>query len=423
MAHDCTPPPPGTIEWEEVLPVDETALADLFVANETFSELERALDVFCPFEAIGMVRQEVRHGYFLSYIFDPQRPHGFGSDCLRGLMAAASRAKGQLAADLSLLDVHMMDFDGATVRREWRNIDILIDVPDQNLVVAIELKIDANEHSGQLGRYRQVVEQEWPQRRHLFLFLTKRGDEPSPDDGESWASVDLDLLASELALVAKKGSGDPAAKSMLECYLAMLRRHHLNDDHMETLAANLWAKHREALEFLSDRRPNAVGDLFRRLIDGRERLAEQITAQCGEEVVTDYWRPGAIRFAVPAWDAVPGFRTAEGFTPSNRLILLELVKSGADYFRCYFMLGKGNQEAREALFKCLRDAGADVGRKEHPTKEWNRLASIRIALEEIDDIPDLDALHGRVFAKAREFAAKHVPIYTEALKGLLPDGA
>ena len=103
--------------------MDENALADLFVANETFSELERALDVFCPFEAVGMVRQEIRHGHFLSYIFDPQRPHGFGSDCLRGLMAAASKAKSQLAADLSLFDVHMMDFDGATVRREWRNID------------------------------------------------------------------------------------------------------------------------------------------------------------------------------------------------------------------------------------------------------------------------------------------------------------
>jgi hypothetical protein len=395
--------------------VHESTLAELFIANDQFAELEQALDVFCPFEAIGMVNQEIRHGHFLSYIFDPNRPHGFGTDCLRALMAAASRTEEEISTKLSPLDVHLMDFEGATVRREWRKIDILIEVPNQNLIVAIELKIDAGEHGGQLKRYRDQIAAEWPDRTHILLFLTKRGDDPSLEDGQGWLPVDLQALAQELSLVAKRHVGDPAANAMLNAYLAMLGRHHLDDERIETLASNLWTKHREALEFLCDRRPNAVGELFRRLVDGRDELANAIWAQCDEEVIVDYWRRSAIFFAVPAWDKIGGFKSADGFTPSNRLILLEIAKAGSDYLRCYFLLGRGDNTMRHRLFSQLRDAGADVGKKQEPTKEWNRLASMRISLHNLEEDGDLDAATGRVFSQIREFAAKHVPIYTKAL--------
>ena len=398
----------------------ENQLAALFVANDDFEELERTLNVFCPFEAVGMVRQEIRHGHFLRYVFDPQRPHGFGGGCIKALMAAVANSQGSETTDLALLDIHLADFDNAIVpQSEWRNIDILIDVPDENLIVAIELKIDASEHSGQLGRYKKIVEAEWPQKRHMFLLLTKREDEPSEEDGAGWQSIPLDSLAKELRTVLSKHIGNDEARTMLGAYLAMLGRHHLNDERLETLAAKLWSKHREALEFLVDRRPNAIGDLFKRLVDGQTQLAEAITAQCGERVIIDHTRPAAIRFAVPAWDEISGFKSAEGFTLSNRLILIELVKSGPDYCRCYFQLGKGEKAMREKLFYCLRDAGADVGKKQQPTKEWNRLASLMIPLKDIEDNPDMDAINARVTTQVREFAAKHVPIYTKALMSLV----
>lgn len=395
--------------------MDQDTLADLFVANDDFSELEQALDVFCPFEAVGMVSQEIRHGRFLSYIFDPNRPHGFGVECLRGLMAAASRSSHQISSNISLLEAHLMNFDGATVHREWRSIDILIEVPGQDLIVAVELKIDASEHSGQLKRYRESVQSEWPEKRHIFLFLTKCGDMPSDDNGDGWVTVELDALAGELGRVANHTGGDADARKMLDSYLAMLRRHHLDNERLEGLAASLWLKHRSALEYLADRRPNAVGDLFQRLVDSSDELAQSIHAQCGEEVIVDYARRAAIYLAIPAWDAVPGFRKAEGFTTSNRLILFEIAKAGSDYFRCYFILGKGDQAARENLFEQLRQGGCDVGKKSKPTKEWNRLASARISLKGIEDAPDLGAWQGKVSTQIREFASKHIPSYTEAL--------
>jgi PD-(D/E)XK nuclease superfamily len=338
--------------------MDEAELANLFVANDEFDELELALDVFCPFEAIGMVRQEIRHGHFLSFILDPQRPHGFGNSCIRALMAAAVKSDNGVLLDLNPLDVHLMDFDNALVRREWRRIDILLEVPDSKLIVAVELKIDALEHSGQLRRYKQIIESEWPSHRHLFLFLTKRGDDPSKDDGEGWLSVHLETLASELRIIAENGSGVGEAKAMLSAYLSMLGRHHLNDERLEELASKLWAKHREALEYLSDRRPDARGEVFQILSDRKTEIAQHLTNAFAIQVCEDHSTPGCIRFAVKSWDKIPGYLCASGSGPSKRLIRIEITTAKKpDKIRCSFMLENGSPHMREKLFlqlKCER---------------------------------------------------------------------
>jgi hypothetical protein len=66
-------------------------LESLFVDSADFEALSAAFDVFCPFEAIGMVDQEIRHASYLNYIFDPAKPHGFGSLCVEAFLRIATR--------------------------------------------------------------------------------------------------------------------------------------------------------------------------------------------------------------------------------------------------------------------------------------------------------------------------------------------
>jgi hypothetical protein len=58
----------------------------------------------------------------------------------------------------------------------------------------------------------------------------------------------------------------------------MLGRRHLTDERLEKLAADLWAKHREALEFLADRRPDALSDAMSLLIARKDAIAEKLSA-------------------------------------------------------------------------------------------------------------------------------------------------
>ncbi|PVB61272.1 hypothetical protein DCO57_13640 [Labrenzia sp. 011] len=52
-------------------------------SNNDFENFEQRISHFCPFEAIGMVRQEIRHSNFLSFILDPNNSHPFGDRLLK----------------------------------------------------------------------------------------------------------------------------------------------------------------------------------------------------------------------------------------------------------------------------------------------------------------------------------------------------
>ncbi|MEO1168918.1 MAG: PD-(D/E)XK nuclease family protein [Pseudomonadota bacterium] len=399
------------------MPLDEAKLEALFVANDEFGELENALEVFCPFEAVGMVHQEIRHGHFLSYIFDPQRPHGFGSDCLRALMSAVAKSAESTKAGLKQLDVHLMDFDGAIVRREWRNIDILIEIPDQKLVIAIELKIDATEHSGQLERYKDLVQREWPSHRNLLLFLTKRGDDPS--DNDAWISVPLEFLASELALLVGRRPGSDASRTMLDAYLAMLGRHHLTDERLDELAKSLWAKHREALEFLSDRRPDEMTDLFQLVFENRKSIAKRFSEVSGFRVVPDHSTSAFVRFAVEDWDEIPGMLSGEGWTDSKRLLLIELSRRDKAV-TIRFQMGPGDSETRQRIFGALENDGRDLGGNWALSPKWRQLANKQLIKLKDDGSADIDQAYDNLVSQAEAFLSRHLSEYDESFRALQP---
>jgi PD-(D/E)XK nuclease superfamily protein len=295
--------------------VSEQSFEALFVGNEQFSELEDSLEIFCPFDAIGMVRQEIRHGRFLRYILDPQRPHAFGAECLRALMATAAHAiRDDGSASIRPLDVHLMELDSAWVpQSEHKSIDILIEVDRAKLVVAIELKIEAGEHSGQLARYKKIVETDWPRSdgwRHVFLFLTKWGDHPSGEHGEGWVAMHLEELSDALDGVVRKGAGAPDSRNLLQAYVSMLRREHLSDKRLEELSRKLWAQHQEALEFLSDRRPDLLGTLINELSERRETIAATWSERTGLSLSPDHSTASTLRFGIEDWDGVSGMQSA-----------------------------------------------------------------------------------------------------------------
>ena len=65
---------------------DVKALEALVVDNPDLERLEALLDQFNIFEAIGAVRQEVRHSDFLAFLLNPQQNHGLGDTFLKRLL-------------------------------------------------------------------------------------------------------------------------------------------------------------------------------------------------------------------------------------------------------------------------------------------------------------------------------------------------
>lgn len=402
--------------------ITEQSLELLFLNNDDFEHLSAALDVFCPFDAVGMDRQEIRHGFFLRYILDPARPHGFGAECLRAFMWAAAEAlQDDPAGSLRALDVHLMNLDDAIVTRKYKSIDLLIEIPSDKVLVAIELKIDASEHSGQLGRYRRIVQKEYAAEdgwRQLFLFLTKRGEMPSEVDGEGWRALSLESVADALDRVTGRGAGQPDARMMLAAYVSMLRRRHLSDQRMEELARKLWREHGEALEFLTSRRPDVLSEVYQSIADQRAAIAKRLSSLLGTIVEPDHSTKTEIRFAFPEWDAVPGMLEGTGWKPSKRLVLLILrrdLKSGAA--RLLFYLGPGPQDVRQAFFDALKAAKASIEGNWGIEKSWRQLTAKDIPAP--SDEETMESYRQMLEGELERFAQANFQKYDDAMRNML----
>lgn len=380
---------------------------DRLITDPDFRDLETAFSSFCPFEAMGMVRAEIRHSNFLAYILNPYRPHGFGKAILEAFLGGVLPDAPEVASEL-------MD---AEIRREWRNIDLLILLPKAKRTIAIELKIDARQGANQLGRYRHIVEAYWPQSagwKHDFVFLTKNAEAPNDD---AWASYRLHDLVKQLDRVAASPSLENAqGRNTLCAYIRMLRRHHLGDEAMEQMAQRLWAKHGEALEFLAARRPDPLRAVFESF---RESLDEFIAdcAAAGVTLIADDHSNGILRFAVASWDNLPGFRTSD-WTSTKRLILLEFkIENTKITGNLYIGPGPDRDPYIQALLQ----------KEQRRTRGGALIKWFNLAREELvtlDDVSEMDhdeAL-GQCSARMRDFTKHTVDRFSTKLRTLSLQG-
>jgi hypothetical protein len=139
--------------------------------------------IFLFREAAGLYRQEIRHSNVLAFLLRPQEKHGLGDAFLKKIIQKALENSSG-ASPVSALTVALSDFSDALVRREWRNIDLVVESPSNKLIVAIENKIESSEGGGQLSKYESSVCSEFPNSARLYCYLTEDGD---PASNELWS--------------------------------------------------------------------------------------------------------------------------------------------------------------------------------------------------------------------------------------------
>ena len=241
------------------------ALEAFVVDNEDLERLETLIAEFNIFEAIGAVRQELRHSELLAFLLDPNENHGLGDSFLRRLLQRAVASEPSRAS-FSPVDLDVCELDDVEVRREWESIDILIVDPRNKIAVIIENKIDAGEHSGQLRRYWSTTERSFQGYRLLGVYLTPDGEDPSD---ERYIAADYALIADLVKrfLEARSSTMGPDVKTVLRHYEQMLRRHIVSDSEIAELCRKLYRKHRHALELIYMHRPDPRQGAVRELVD------------------------------------------------------------------------------------------------------------------------------------------------------------
>jgi hypothetical protein len=405
---------------EERSEMDMSSLASLIISNSDFTKLSNKFDDYCPFEALSVARLEIRHSNFLSDIIDPNRPHGFGDRCLRAFLEALLEPTEE--HDLRLL-LHLADLSEVEIRREWKNIDLLIRIPAPPTVIAIEMKVEAKESEHQLEDYERKVAEAFSGYKKLMFFVTPTGTEPSSKNSSTWKSLSFDGLIQKLEKAYQSELGSETARMMLNSYIEMLRRRYVVDDDKEQLAIRIWKKHRGALEYLMERRPNPMRDLCERISgpDVLKIINDEISnrTKCKKLIALDSNTTTAVRFYVPDWDEIPEMKTSN-WTSSKRILLCE-VELYNNFVGIRWVIGKGDAQSRERIFESIRTSVQEIGSRQYLSPDWKRINSESIIprSKKEDDL-DLEKIYPLVIKKISEYFVRHIDEYDMAMSALKP---
>ncbi len=153
---------------------NEKGLLEKFILNNPELErLEGMLSDFNMFETLNLIHAEIRHSNVLSWLLNPTQNHGLGSYFLNLFLKHFISENKATIEGVDVFTIEMLKYTDVEIRREWKNIDILIIIneKDKKLVIAAENKVKSSEHGNQLTRYREIIEKEFASYKQLYIFF------------------------------------------------------------------------------------------------------------------------------------------------------------------------------------------------------------------------------------------------------------
>lgn len=239
----------------------ELALKNFLLEIQCLDPLEH-VDSFNFFDVLKISRTEIRHSNVLAWLLDPNENHGFEEKILQDLNHYI--VKSACVTDTkAAFDLLKMDYSDVMVRREWKNIDILVESKEEKYVLCIENKVGIKDHSGQLDRYFDIINYEYPEDYNkIFLYLTPDGSPPKEDSQDAWKTIRyetfIDIIDNEL----KKTVLEPKRKLFIENYLETLRREMMDNAEIVKICQDIYRKHKNALDLIYEYRPDKLQNFY-----------------------------------------------------------------------------------------------------------------------------------------------------------------
>lgn len=383
-------------------------LEALVIDNPQLDALESLIGEFNIFEAMGAVRQELRHSDFLAFLLNPAEKHGLGDAFLkRFLVRVLSEAE---APPVLPLKISVTDLTDAIVERESQNIDILIHDAASGLVCIIENKIFSGEHTNQLDRYLQSARHRFNESTIIPVFLTPDGIPPADEDspyipfsyGQVSEIMDHVRRANESMLGAD-------VNTMIDHYVTMLRRHIVSESDIAELCRQIYRTHRAAIDLIVEHMP-----------DLRQELADYLIGLVKESLPYTEVRFSKtyIDFGMKDWLTVPEFNLGTGWPGAPATLAFEFRNSPTYLYLCLELgpVEKGSEYVREAIY-ARASANQRVFRQCNNllTKKWTMLYKLQILRKQDYEDASVEELAQIIEPKWTRFVEDTLPQINEHL--------
>lgn len=222
--------------------------------DENLNNIKDSVSGFNPFRVLKLEHYEIRHSNFLAWLLNPQESHGLDVVFLKKFLEKINEINKDKAA---IIPIKTINKDNITIKREWQNIDILIE--GDNFVCVIENKIYCRENGTQLQKYRTIIENEFSDKTAFYIYLTLNEETPSDEDYKNitYSGSILPILEDIIIII---DSAKEQVKSFIKQYINILEYDlQLKDEtNNETISeiSKISEKHKTILDYLYEIKDN-----------------------------------------------------------------------------------------------------------------------------------------------------------------------
>lgn len=120
-------------------------LKNFVMEIDEIEKISKSIDSFNLFETLGLVHHEIRHSNVLTWLLDPFQTHNlsylFLQKFLKDLIMFNLNSTDQINDQL-IFDFETLNYEDVDVKREYKNIDILILIKKKikNTVLSLKIK-------------------------------------------------------------------------------------------------------------------------------------------------------------------------------------------------------------------------------------------------------------------------------------------
>lgn len=362
---------------DETIISDEQALQDFLLDIECLDELLPWTGKFNLFDVLKVSRTEIRHSNMLGWMLDPNENHGFGDEYLKGIFQRLVENDSDGRYDV--FKILLLDMYSFSVYREWKNIDILLVSTEEKVLVAIENKVGSHEHSNQLNRYREILENEYSDYQRIYVFLTPDGEDPS--DVENWDVLTYNDMVEVLEKNYSRKELQPDVLMMIRNYIEVVRRDIVEDQDLIDICNKIYNKHKKALDLIYEHRTDGQTQMSYAIKNALQTLCNE-----GQIIYENEWN---YVFRTPLMDkALPLLTTPESAWASLNVYSYWLnVRDGRFY--AIFELGGWNvpDDEMEIMLKIIDELKPGDKRRE----DFRYKRVFRTKWYDLNEVDDIDA--------------------------------
>ena len=238
--------------------IDIKIFYDKLLKDEDFDKIDLGLKNPNIFQILNISKNEIRHSNFLSWLLEPNGSHKIGDVFLKRFLREVFSS--DKFTDIDQIDVEGMDLSKVEVLREWKNIDVLIKL--NNVVVCVENKVLSKEHSNQLKRYKDTVNQEFPKHIKTFVYLTPEGED-SENEADTYQSISYEFIVETLDRIISiyHHTLNQQVKNYITDYITIIKRELMGTDKLTKLSKKLYSNHKELFDFVYEHKPDVLDDV------------------------------------------------------------------------------------------------------------------------------------------------------------------